>query len=170
MTTPVTVKVLHIGRAAREEQWFLPEYDSFRDAPLTMSIDFIKHYYWPDVSTPEDAISKIKREDAYLQSLYIIDIPYTDQGTKYFGFTQPTYIYSSRFPIIQIASEKIKGLFPIFTDWFAQQVLRHELGHLFGLKHHLDPFCLMCAPNISFGHYCKFCTKFCKDNPFNVDQ
>lgn len=39
----------------------------------------------------------------------------------------------------------------------ASWVSRHEAGHLRGLPHHGNPFCIMARPNASFGRLCRGC-------------
>lgn len=79
-----------------------------------------------------------------------------------FGWTYESEPYHDGWsdrPLIIMGMKNLRWIPKPLRTRFIAWVVRHELGHAFGLKHHFNPFCVMSKPNISFGRFCRRCMR-----------
>jgi hypothetical protein len=89
---------------------------------------------------------------------------FTDEEVATFGYAWDSYMLEpGRWTdMITLNASALRRSGP-FTRIFSGWVLRHELGHLKGLRHHFNPFCVMMAKfNVSFGRFCARCKRLAR--------
>jgi len=124
------------------------------DAPLSMGFDSVAVVHLPHRDVGE-VVEFCRNYD---------QIVIVKQGTyRERGWTYPQWQFDTANSVVTLSWRGL-SLFGPFKNIMARWVLRHELGHVRGLKHHPDPFCLMCPVNVSFGRFCRECTRRLREN------
>jgi hypothetical protein len=122
--------------------------DYYNEYPLSMFIDKPLYIGSSRNSTRED----VERNPDLLH--VVIELG----SIRERGRTHDINEFKTTYPVVTLSWRGLR-IFGPFKRMIARWVLKHEFGHVRGLEHHFNPFCLMCPINVSCGRFCKRCYK-----------